>query len=96
MRWRPHFLPIVGAALIVAALAIPLVGVLRPIRGLAKTYRDAIRQPRTQAVNRAAVRSASRSIQQGFLLLPVAMLSGVGGVGCLLTWYLGLRSRPTV
>lgn len=96
MRWRPALLPLIGAALVVAALAIPLFGVLRPIRGFAKTYRDAIRQPRAQAVNREAVRSVSRSVERSFLLLPVAMLTGVSGVGCLLTWYLGLRGRSAV
>lgn len=96
MRWRPALLPLVGAVLLIAALAIPLFGVLRPIRGFAKTYRDAIRQPRAQAVNREAVRSVSRSVERSFLLLPVAMLTGVGGVGCLLTWYLGLRGRSAV
>ena len=96
MRWRPALLPVVGAVLLIAALAIPLFGVLRPIRGFAKTYRDAIRQPRAQAVNREAVRSVSRSVERSFLLLPVAMLTGVSGVGCLLTWYLGLRGRSAV
>jgi hypothetical protein len=93
MRYRPALLPIVGAVLIVAAMAVPLYGVLRPIRGLARTYREAIRQPRTQLANRAAVRAVSRSVERGFYLLPVAMLAGVGGAGCLLTWFLGLPVR---
>ena len=93
MRGRPAILPIIGAALIAAAIAIPLFGVLRPIRGLARTYRDAVGKPRTQVVNRQAVRSVSRSVERGFYLLPVAMLTGVAGTGCLLTWFLGLRPR---
>ncbi len=93
MRYRTALLPIVGAALIVIAMAVPLFGVLRPIRGLTRTYRDAVRQPRTQLVNRQAVRRVSQSVRHGFVLLPVAMLAGVCGAGCLLTWFLGLRPR---
>lgn len=91
MRSRPSLLPIVGAVLIVAAMAVPLYGVLRPIRGLARTYREAVHQPRPQLVNRQAVRGVSQSVQRGVILLPVAMLAGVGGMGCLLAWVIGLR-----
>ena len=63
MRYRPALLPIVGAALIVAAMAVPLFGVLRPIRGGGPPAANAAHQPaggsRSLAVREARVRPAA-------------------------------------